>query len=405
MNKLPNVVERTFLIELGESLHKLGTPAHRLEASLENMGRELKTQVQVFSTPTSLFFSFKNQIGSDDVQMLRVYPSPENLGKLCDVDEVADQVASGLLSPKKGLVQLRKHMQKPDPYGQVATSLAFGLTSTSISIILGGSSLDVFCSAIIGLIIGIISTRQLGPRFIDLFEALSAFLAAILAGILTHLIPGKSSLAIIILSSIIVLVPGLSLTVAMAEIATKNLSSGTSKLMSSFMDMLKLGSGVYFGLSLINYLGWTISHDQGFALVGSFQTVFVALVAISLTILFKINMKDLPIIMGICFLGFSVNRWSSAFLGSQFGSFLSAMSVGVASNLFARISKRPASLPLTPGLLLLVPGSIGYKGITLLFQRDFLNGIDHSFLTLTNSIAIVSGLLFGNLLINPKRNL
>ena len=140
-------IERSFLIELGSALHKYGTPAHRLEASLENMGQAMGNEIQVFSTPTSLFFSFQTNEGPDDVQMLRVLPSPENLGKLCEIDEIADEVAQKNLSPEKGLTQLRKVIKKPDPYNSVWTTAAFALTSTCISIILGGSQVLVNAKA------------------------------------------------------------------------------------------------------------------------------------------------------------------------------------------------------------------------------------------------------------------
>jgi len=45
------------------------------------------------------------------------------------------------------------------------------------------------------------------------------------------------------------------------------------------------------------------------------------------------------------------------------GVFLGALAVGVGSNLYALWRDRPAQVPLTPGVLILVPGSVGFRSL------------------------------------------
>ena len=52
------------------------------------------------------------------------------------------------------------------------------------------------------------------------------------------------------------------------------------------------------------------------------------------------------------------------------GAFNGALVVGVASNALARWSRRPATVISVPGILVLVPGSLAFRGITALLESD-----------------------------------
>jgi uncharacterized membrane protein YjjB (DUF3815 family) len=76
--------------------------------------------------------------------------------------------------------------------------------------------------------------------------------------------------------------------------------------------------------------------------------------------------------------------------------------VGCAGNLFARVFDRPSSIPIVPGLLLLVPGSIGFQSFSSLLGRETLSGVESAFQAVLAAVALVMGLLFANVLIPPR---
>jgi len=55
-----------------------------------------------------------------------------------------------------------------------------------------------------------------------------------------------------------------------------------------------------------------------------------------------------------------------------------------------------------PGLILLVPGSMGYRGLSYLYGRDVVMGLDTAFSTLTLAFSLVIGVFVGNILIKPR---
>jgi uncharacterized membrane protein YjjB (DUF3815 family) len=46
------------------------------------------------------------------------------------------------------------------------------------------------------------------------------------------------------------------------------------------------------------------------------------------------------------------------------------------SNLFARVRRQPATLTLVPAIVLLVPGSIGFRSLSAMLNRDVVPGVE-----------------------------
>jgi uncharacterized membrane protein YjjB (DUF3815 family) len=58
-----------------------------------------------------------------------------------------------------------------------------------------------------------------------------------------------------------------------------------------------------------------------------------------------------------------------------------------------------------PGIILLVPGALGFRGFNFVLQRDVMLSLDTAFAVLAALIALVAGIMLGNLLVSTRRNL
>ncbi|MGN6790264.1 MAG: hypothetical protein ACTHJP_12155 [Rhodanobacteraceae bacterium] len=58
-----------------------------------------------------------------------------------------------------------------------------------------------------------------------------------------------------------------------------------------------------------------------------------------------------------------------------------------------------------PGVLLLVPGSVGFRSVSDLLNNQIASGTHIAVLLVTLLISLVAGLLFGDLLVAPRRSL
>ena len=104
--------------------------------------------------------------------------------------------------------------------------------------------------------------------------------------------------------------------------------------------------------------------------------------------------------------GYLVSRYGGEWLGSGAGVFLGAFVTTAASNAYARMTNRPGALVRLPGIIMLVPGSVALRGVVSLVQsQDFGAGQAAAMAVFSTLMALVAGLVFGNLLVSARRNL
>ena len=102
-------------------------------------------------------------------------------------------------------------------------------------------------------------------------------------------------------------------------------------------------------------------------------------------------------------------RWGGEISGSlpaaPFGVFLGGLLLSALANIYARYAHRPGAVVREPGILLLVPGSVGFRSMSFLLDRNTTLGMDTGLLLLTLLVSLVAGLMFGDLLVSPRRSL
>ena len=395
---------RDFVLAVGQGLHSHGYPAHRLEETLTLVSRRLGLTGQFFSMPTALFASF-GEGGEQRTFQIRVEPGDVDLGRLAAIDAIAASVARGDLSPSEGSSGLIQAMAAPPPYGPGLTTLAFAATSGAAARFFGGGATEIVASTVIGSVIGVVAVVAARYRTVGrIFAPLAAACAAALALLATRF--GPVSVYTATVAGLIVLIPGFSLTVAMIELATRNLVSGTARLAGALGTFLAIGFGVALGTRIVTAL---LGRPPRATLPQSLPewTLFVALLVAPLgfTVLLRARPRDTLWITLSGALAFSGSRVGSIFLGPELGAFVGALVVGVASNAYARAFNQPEVVPLVPGMLLLVPGSLGFASFASLLERDTISGVEAAFRMTLVAVSLATGLLFANVVLPARRRL
>jgi uncharacterized membrane protein YjjB (DUF3815 family) len=112
-----------------------------------------------------------------------------------------------------------------------------------------------------------------------------------------------------------------------------------------------------------------------------------------------------PWIVLTTLLAFVGARLGSRALGPELAVFVGALLVGAVSNVIARVRRAPSALTSVPGLVVLLPGSIGLRSLDSLWQRDVELGVQTAFTVGMIVCALVAGLLVANLVSPPRQEL
>lgn len=392
-----------FVLRFGRALHAVGSPAHTIEGTLLDMCQLLGIKGTFLSLPTSLHSHFSN--GEEEMTRIeRVEPMGVNLGKLAQVDMVSRDVISNQISFEEGVARLDQIYDAPDPYGKRIKVGYFLFSVAGFMILFGGTWGDLIASILVGLVMGLIALGKPIGLVAQLFEAIVAVVASLAAYLLAKWIPGLN-VGVIILSSLITFMPGLYITIAIAEIATQNLVSGTARLVGGIMILLKLTFGVFIGSKLASWFHYPSLEIEFHQIPGWVTFVTLPITALMSTVNFKADRSDWKWVTMAGVFGFSCSKIGTHYLGPELGMFFGGACVGAMSNIFARLQNRPSSIFQFPGIILLVPGSVGYRSLSFLFERNVLGGLDTAFTMITLAMALVVGVFFGNMLIKPRRSL
>jgi uncharacterized membrane protein YjjP (DUF1212 family) len=357
---------------------------------------------QFFTQPTSIMASF-GPLGRQRTHMLRVEPGELSLGRLAAVDGVSRDVAQGRISPEEGTARIAEIGRTPPPYGPFTTTLAFAGISGATCQLLGGGGREIAAATVLGLglrLFSLVAAPQ--PRLGRVFEPMAAFLVSAAAVALAHLL-GPLSVLTATLAGLIVLLPGLTLTTALSELSSRQLAAGTARLSGAFITFLGLG----FGVALGNRLGAaalgapTLAEPEAMPAWGALAALLLS--PLCSIVILRAATRDAPWIIVASIIGAVAGSRGAAALGGELGAFAGGFAVALASNAYARWRRRPPAVVQVPAILLLVPGSIGFRSLNSLMERQALAGIETAFSMMLTAVALVAGLLIAGVIAPEPR--
>jgi uncharacterized membrane protein YjjP (DUF1212 family) len=408
-HQAPLRIRMGFVVELARRLHEYGTAAPRLEDVINLVSARLGLSCNVLSTPTSIVMSFSDLTSDEDLaeitQVVRLDPGSVDLKRLCQVDEIADQVIDGRLDLAAGRRKLREFRASERSANRVIAVAAYAISAAAIAAVLHAGWIGVATAGLIGALIGVVYIVSLHrPNVANASEAISALVATSIATLVAAYV-APIAVRSVIIASLIVLMPGMTLSTAVRELSSQHLISGTARSMGAVATLLKLAFGALAASQLCALAGIVPSSEAEAAVPSWTEWVAVLAAGLAFSALFRAPRRYVPVVVASVMLGYICAQVGTAKVAPAFGVFLGSLVVGAASNVFARFAQRPGALVREPGIILLVPGSVGFRTLSFVFERDVLLGLDTAITLVTLLVSIVAGLLFGDLLVPPRRKL
>lgn len=392
-----------------------GVTAARLEGAVHSTARALGVTCEIWSAPTGLLLSLGDAEDLSQPQhtrVLRLDPHEPDLSDLVTLDEIADRVVARTLGIMEAMQQLRALDRQPGRRELSWLVLAFGLAAAAVAGLFRTSWIDISVAGALGLLIGGIAVAsRTRPHLAAAAEAVAALVATVLAAGFAHFV-APLSVQTVVIAALIVMMPGLSLTTAVSELASQQLVTGTTRFAGALVSLFKLTFGSIAGAQVVAALGWTPKAAAlPAALPAGVEIIATVAAAFSFAILFRAQRRDVLLVMASAVAGYVLTRAAGIWLGPDQGVgfaggvFFSSLVMAALSNVYGRVAGRPGTLVRVPGIMLMVPGSVGFRGLASLMQRDYALGVDTGVAVLSALVALMAGLLFGSLLVPPRRYL
>lgn len=400
-----------FVLELGRALHVQGASSPEVEHAMTLVSRRFGLAGEFFATPTSIFASFQAENDSSAsgsaTHLLRVVPGGTDLGKRARVDEILGDVVAGRLSPSEGRILLASVRVDRSPYPRALMLLCSALISASAARFFGLDAFEIVLAGGVGLVVEVFALlAERSARLKRIQLPCAAFLAAAIVALASGL-RGEPTALQVLVAGVITLLPGLRITTAMIELSVDHLAAGSARFFGSLFALIALVFGAAIGAQIGELFPDTVSLAQIEAARAEVPgwTIYLALLVAPLCfgVLFRARPRDLGWILVSCALGFFGAAAGARILGNGLEAAVGGLMVGLASNVYGRLLDRPAVTTMIPGILLLVPGSIGFRSLFNLLERDVISGVEAAFRVALVGISIVAGLFVANILVRPRK--
>ena len=384
-----------FIIQLGRALHIYGVPSYKIQIYLSEVAQTKGIRGSFMDTPTWINYVFYSEDEDESYNHIEcVSPGGLNLGALSRAVEITDQVLADKIDFDEASLMLRLVYKQTQKVNHLILSLAFALGAASFNLLMGTNWISCLVAFFMGMLVYGLTYLSNKSKFINnTLEALAAFVVTIIIGLLSLWLP-TLNIPLTILSAIIIFIPGLAITTALEEITYKSLVSGSAKLFDASISLFKQFFGTILGLSVLplfidiniepvvsNLPKW-ISHSG------------IPLLAICLLPIFQVRRKDMIYGVMTSIISYSVTVLLAS-TGILISTFIGSITVVLVSNLFARITQSPRHVFITQGIIMLVPGSKAFIGISTFFLSTPIENASN----LGSQIAyilmgIIGGLLF-----------
>jgi uncharacterized membrane protein YjjP (DUF1212 family) len=369
------------IIDLGYALCIYGTPAHRLEYHLALVASFYAINCTTYSTPGGIWITFGNYVDDPNAatHFVKIRASTLNLSKLCLLDDVAEKIADGTLTIKQGRKAIKEIIEMQPIYSNfVFIILSCFVQAGMFSIFFSANYGEILASLIAGLFVGALSV--LASRF-ENYAQVNTIICALVAGlvgvifrmIMSSLVP--ISVFVVSLSGVISLLPGLSFTLAISELSTRNLLSGSTRLISAFVTTIQIGFGVLVSDRVSLFLP-TVFDVPNVTVRNAHSVYTLAAIIPVVTIATVIALKAPKYPVAVVFIlldayaGFFCTYYATIYFGAEAGAMLGAFIVGFISNVFGYVSRHPGIVVSACGIIFCLPGAIGTNSAQILNDSD-----------------------------------
>jgi uncharacterized membrane protein YjjP (DUF1212 family) len=303
---------------------------------------------------------------------------------------------SGALTPVQGQAELERIWRMPNRFPAWVGIIGYTVQSAGLSLILQPAPLTLLMAVVLGAMVGLMCElarrneplQQLLPTVCAFTVSLVAFTAA------DKLHLADASLRALA-PPLATFLPGAAITLAVAELSSRQLLSGASRLVSGLMRMAQLAFGILVAAQVAGLSDAHLSVAHVARLGPWAPWVGIVLYGVGAMLSFGPPTRFLPWMLAMLTIAYLGQLAGNAVLGTYAAGFGGGFALTIIAVALSRRPGTPAAMSLIlPGFWLLVPGSLGLMGVTQLLGTDSTTVFTATFISMISiALGVQSGLL------------
>ncbi|PWN34686.1 uncharacterized protein FA14DRAFT_132406 [Meira miltonrushii] len=394
-----------------------GAPSHRVESQLNALAGVLHVDAQFIHFPGIVIASF----GESETNLSQTHfvksKTEIALGRLNELHALYKEVMSDKIPISDASVLLDEMFSKPPEWSNLSRIL-FSIIKCGMMapINFGGSFVDIWISALFG---GLLTFSQLclagnNQMFSNVFDIAVAILFSFVSRALS--VKSVFCYEAIASSGLIGLLPGYAVLCASLELASKNMMTGSVRMVYAVIYSLFLGFAISIGSDLASSIGCYREPEwpwwrQSVPPVSKAATVPIFSFLSCLGHLLPLKTKEVPVSVFIACVGYAANMLANRYIfdRSDVVSAIGSFVIGILGNAYSRIYNATAFTAITVAVNFLVPSGMAMAGgLAMTYQGSdgdlYTNGLSLGFRMVQVSIGITTGLFVSAILVHMLGN-
>ncbi len=307
------------------------------------------------------------------------------------------------ITPDDAANRLTTLLERPPTQRGWMMVLATAVLSASAGLLLHAERTELALTVMMGAVVGTVllyvgRKPHLGP----LAPVALAALAAAVAFGAGHLGAGDVRPMPMLVASLVILLPGWRLTVAMTELAQGHWTSGSGRFLAAITTLLLLIVGVVVGQQAVERTDSAALVMPSMTSLPTWVRVLSPLAAgLAMTVLFNGRRRDAIWITITCVVTSFAAYLAGIVMGTTASAFVGAFTAMTAGTLLARWLRLPYPVLQQPATVLLVPGSIGFMSLGSLVSRNVDAAVQTGFQMLFIALTLAIGAMAAQVALRP----
>jgi uncharacterized membrane protein YjjP (DUF1212 family) len=382
-----------FVAALGAAMASANYPVTMVRDTMVNTSRVYGLDNQYLALPNYV------QVGtsSGGGRLFIAHPDKDlRFDQSFPLATLISRTQSGELAPEDGQAELDRIWRMPNRFPAWVGLIGYTMQSAGLSLILQPAPLTLLMALVLGAMVGVICELA---RHNDALQQLLPTVCAFTVSLIAFVAADKLHLADASLRALApplaTFLPGAAITLAVAELSSRQLVSGASRLVSGLMRMAQLAFGILVAAQVAGISDSHLSVAHVDRLGPWAPWAGILLYGVGAMLSFGPPTRFLPWMLAMLTIAYLGQLAGNAVLGTYAAGFGGGFALTVCALAVARRPGTPAAMSLIlPGFWLLVPGSLGLMGVTEVLGTDSTTVFTATFISMISiALGVQSGLL------------
>jgi len=385
-----------FMFRLGQAYLACGEQTAQVELRLRRVALACgMSRTRVIAFPTAILIAVHDET-SERVTLSEGPAEGLRLDQMAEVYRLGAAAERAEITPREGLDRLIDILRTRPRFGRVSSLVGHTMLSVGLAMLLMPTPSNILAAAVLGMLVGLL---RLFHQERTLFAVPTPVVAAALVSGAVFWAASRG-LPVdplqMMVPPLVMFLPGAMLTMGMVELAYGDMVSGSSRLMTGFVQLVLLAVGLAAGAILMG------GGTEALILAGDqmvkkpwLSWVGVLLFCLGVFLHLSAPRNALPWIIVVALVAVLVQRVTAGIFGAEISGFFAMIGAMPVSYLIQmRFNGPPAMVTSLPAFWLVVPGSLGLLSVTRMMS-DRAAGLEGLVTVVFVITAVALGTLVG----------